>query len=258
MILRFLFFSTFCSIFSFGQELNEFDSIPYNKEFNFKLIDEGMIVENDESLECLIIVFHQLNFKNAELSIANNPKLKEIKIFGSNQEFINLVSQLKLDSLTHLFIQNFKEKTLYIPKFSTLEHLSIQSSELIELNMTQSEMVKLYILDIETPKLKEWKSEKSFFNLSLIHLKAELLVYFPIENMPNISQFVYYCSFVDLPFNLCSYKDLKFMSFDNYHPIQIDKCMIKKIKNGVYSNLTIYENIGGKVISEINSKDKLK
>lgn len=240
----------------FCQELREYDLIPYNEEFNFKILDENDVIEKDDSLEALIIVFKSPVYKNAERSISNNPQLKEIKLFASSQELLKFISESKLHSLTHLFIERYEGASLEIPAFLTVEHLTIQSSVLASLNMTIASLDKLDILDIEAPSLKDWRTAKSYSELGLINLNAPLLEYFPIESMPKISQFSYYSSFKELPINLCNYKDLLFISFTNYVPIQVDKCFKKMIETGVYSNLTIYDKIDGKVISETLSKDR--
>ncbi len=240
----------------FSQELSEHDLKPYNDELNFKIIDENAILEMNDSLEAVIIIFNKPIFKNAELSISNNPQLKEIKLFTASQELLKYISNSKLPRLTHLFFERYQDSVLEVPSFPNIEHLTIQSSELVNLNMEESELDKLDILDIDAPKLKNWRTAKLFPQLGLINLKAPLLEYFPIENMPKISQFSYYCSFKELPLNLCEYKELLYISFCNYTPVHADKCFLKKIKKGVYSDLTIYDKIDGKIVSETLSKDR--
>lgn len=240
----------------FSQELKEYDLKPYNKELNFKIIDENDVVEKDDSLEALIIVFKNPRYKNAELSISNNLQLKEIKLFGCNQELLKFISESNLQRLTHLFFERYEDSVLAIPPFPIVEHLTIQSSELISLNMVNASLDKLNILDIETPKLKNWSTVQFFPQLELIELNAPLLEHFPLENIPKIFQFSYKCSFKELPLNLCNYMELQHISFSNYIPIQVDKCFKKKIKKAYYSNLTVYNRIDGKVISETLSKDR--
>lgn len=240
----------------FSQELSEHDLIPYNDELNFKIIDENTILEKNDSLEALIIIFNKPFFKNAELSISNNAQLKEIKLFTASQELLEFISNSKLPRLSHLFCARYQDSILELPSFPNIEHFTIQSSELVKLFMEGSELDKLNILDIYAPKLKNWRTAKFLPQLGLINLKAPLLKYFPIENMPKISQFSYYCSFKELPINLCEYKELLYISFCNYAPVQADKCFLKKIKKGVYSDLTIYDKIDGKIVSETLSKDR--
>lgn len=247
------------SIFSghtYCQDLKPYDLEPYNKDFNFKLIDDSEVVEKNDSLQAIIIVFKNQEYANARLSINNNPQLKEIKLFASNQDFLEFIAESKLKDLTHVFFERYRDSQLEIPSFPTIEHLTIQSSELVSLNMINSSLNKLDILDIETPKLTDWKTNSTYPELGLINLTAPLLDKFPIEKMPNISQFSYYCSFKELPLNLCEYKELLYISFCNYSPVQVDKCFLKKIKKGVYSDLTIYDKIDGKIISETLSKDR--
>lgn len=252
ILLYFILFSTILN----SQELREYDLKPYNQDLNFKIIDENDIIEKDDSLEALIIIFKNTFYKNVELSISNNPQLKEIKLFSSSQEMLKFISESKLNKLTHVFFERYEGKTLDVPSFPIIEHLTIQSTELDNLNMINASLDKLDILDIDAPKLTEWSTTNFYPQLGLINLNAPLLENFPIENMPKIVQFSYYCSFKEWPLNLCEYKELSFISFKNYYPLQANKCFKKKIKKSVYSNLTIYDKIDGKVISEILSRDR--
>lgn len=238
------------------QELKEYDLRPYNDSVNFRLLDEDDVIDKDESLEALIIVFKKPVFYNAELSLKNNPQLKEIKLFAANHDLLDFLSHLESPHLTHLFFQRFDGSSLEIPPFPSLQHLAIQSEKLSSLNMINSNMDNLKILDIVAPKLDDWVSDKSFPLLGLIHLNAPLLGKFPIENMPEISQFSYHCSFIELPLNLCTYKKLRYISFNNYYPVQVDQCVKTIIHKGVYSNLTIYDKLNGTAISQILSKDR--
>lgn len=256
MNISFLVFSLIFSMTTYSQKLNESDLKPYNNELNFKILDENDLLEKNESIEAVIFVFNKPMYKNAERSISNNPQLKEIKLFGSSQELLTFISDSKLPKLTHLFFKRYKGSVLEIPPFPILEHLTIQSLLLVSLNMEKGEMNKLDILDINAPKLRKWKSAESIPNLGLIELKAPLLDSFPIVHMPKITQFYYECSFKVLPENLCDYADLSYISFNNYCPVQIDACIKKKIKQGVYSNLTVYDQIHGKILSEVESKDR--
>lgn len=244
------------SKFTFTQELREYDLKPYGEELNFKVINENEILEKNDSLEAIIIVFNEAIFKNAEISIRNNPQLKQIKLFGSNQALLKSISDSKLPNLTHLFFERYEGSVLEIPSFPNIEHLRIQSLSLIGLNMVNGELNKLDILDIESPKLMNWKTVDFFPKLGLINLNAPLLEIFPIKNMPKIFQFSYFCSFKELPLNLCKYKELSHISLTNYSPVEVNSCLIKKIKKGVYSNLTIYDGIDGKIISETLSDDQ--
>lgn len=251
-IITFILFSNII----FCQELSEYDLSPYNNDFKFKIIDENEIVEKDDSLEALIIVFKKPIYKNAEISISNNLQLREIKLFYSNQDILNFIAESKLPLLTHLFCEKYADTLLEIPAFPNVQHLTIQSSEVKNLNMVNSLLDKLIILDIQTPQLKNWYSAKYLPQLELIELDAQSLEYFPIENMPKIFQFSYYCSFKELPLNLCEYKDLLHISFSNYFPLRVEKCLQEKLKNSFHSKITIYDKIDGKVISEIFSKDR--
>jgi hypothetical protein len=249
----------FCLVFSkilFSQDLDEYDLKPYNDNLNFKILDENEILEKDESIEALILVFNNPIFKNAELSIANNPQLKEIKLFASNQELLKFISDSKLNNLTHLFFEGYDDSILEIPAFPKIEHLTIQSTELVSLKMINASLDKVVVLDIDAVKLADWVTAKSLPNLGLINLKAPLLEVFSIENMPKITQFSYYCSFREMPPNLCKYEELLFISFNNFVPVKVDKCLEKKIKKSVYSNLTVYDKYDGAIISQTLSNDR--
>lgn len=243
--------------FAFSQEFKDYELQPYNKEFRYKLIDENTVVDEDDSLEALIIIFKHPVFENAQLSFRNNPQLKEIKLFMPNQEIIKFISENNLQSLTYLFIERYGGNTLEIPSFPGLEHLTIKSSTLESLNMVNAALDKVIILDIEAPKLTEWKTSASMPNVELINLQAQLLSNFPIEQMPKIFEFMFSCSFKVLPNGLCDYSDLRLISFTNYAPLIPDDCLITKIENCVYSNLTIYNKIDGEKIHEILSKDQI-
>jgi hypothetical protein len=244
------------SKFLFSQELGDYDLEPYNDGVNFKVLDQNDAIEKNESLEALIIIFKSPNYQNARISISNNPQLKEIKLIGSNQELINFISESNLPNLTHLFIKRYESIELEIPSFPKLENLEIQSNYVKNLKMENANLDKLNILSIDAPKLKDWTTDKFFPKLGLIELKAPLLENFPIENMPEINQFSYYCSFKQMPLNLCSYDELKFISFENYFPFKVEECFNEKIRKGIFSNLTIYDKIDGKVITELLSKDR--
>lgn len=95
-----LIITLFFSKFLFSQELSEYDLKPYNDELNFKLLNENDVLEKNDSLEALIIIFNEPILKNAKLSISNNPQLKEIKLFAASQELLKFISDSKLSKLT--------------------------------------------------------------------------------------------------------------------------------------------------------------
>jgi hypothetical protein len=114
----------------------------------------------------------------------------------------------------------------------------------------------LEILEMDAPNLVSWKSETTYPALSLIDLDAPLLTVFPILNMPKINEFSYCCCFKELPKNLCTYKGLEMISFENFCPVKVDKCLVAMVEKGEYSNLTVYDKADGKILIDINSKDK--
>jgi hypothetical protein len=228
----------------------------YNKDSELAVVRDGEILEKNDSIQALIIVINDGIINNAKQSISNNLHLQEVQIYNGNQDLLDYIASLKLPNLKHLFYNNFEYQSLNIPQFPTLELLKIQSQKLESLNMTNSQLDKLEILDIDTPNLTVWKTDKNFPKLGLINLNATKLDFFPIEQMPQIRQFSYYCSFEALPLNLCSYTNLKFISFNNYGQVKIDKCFKQKIKAAIYSNITIYDKELGKPIREILSDDR--
>ena len=243
------------SNFFLCQQLENRDLQAYN-DFGFKIAYENEIVAMNKNIEALIIIFKSSNFDNAKQSILNNPQLKELKLFYAPQEFIDFISESNLKNLTHLFVHRYKASLLDFPPFQTLEHLSIESNKLTKLNMKKSTCEKLFILDIEASNLILWQTNKTFPQLGILSLDASLLQDFPIENMPMISQLNLHCSLKKLPEHLCDYKDLLYISVNNFHPVEVNKCFIKKISKGVYSNITIYDSNNGKVIFEALSKDR--
>lgn len=229
---------------------------PYNDDLKFKVIDGNTVLGKEASVKALVIKYTMNSDEKIKLSIRNNPQLQEIKLFGASQEIVNFISELKMTNLTHLLLDDYKKQTLIIPAFPTLEHLSVDSEKLQSLSMENALLDKLNILSLETPELTDWKTAKHFPTLGLIDLTAPKLAYFPIESMPSIVQFAYYCSFNELPENLCSYKELVFISFENYVNVKAEDCFIQMVKNGNYSNLSVYDKIDGEKLFEVLSKDR--
>ena len=229
---------------------------PYNEDLKFKVIDENTALGKETSVKALVIKYTGNSDEKIKLSIRNNPQLQEIKLLGASQEIVNFISELKMTNLTHLLIEYYNKETLIIPALPTLEHLSVDSEKLQSLLMENAMLDKLNILSLETPELTDWRTAKHFPTLGLIDLTAPKLTYFPIENMPSIVQFAYYCSFSELPKNLCSYKELVFISFENYVNVKAEECFIQMVKNGNYSNLSIYDKMDGNKLFEVLSKDR--
>lgn len=229
---------------------------PYNEDLKFKVIDENTALGKETSVKALVIKYTGNSDEKIKLSIRNNPQLQEIKLLGASQEIVNFISELKMTNLTHLLIEYYNKETLIIPALPTLEHLAVDSEKLQSLSMENAMLDKLNILSLETPELTDWKTAKHFPTLGLIDLTAPKLTYFPIENMPSIVQFAYYCSFSELPKNLCSYKELVFISFENYVNVKAEECFIQMVKNGNYSNLSIYDKMDGNKLFEVLSKDR--
>ncbi len=240
------------SVFVIGQEKYE----PYNDDLKFKIIDDNAVLGKETSVKALIIKYTGNSNEKIKSSLRNNLQLKEIKLLGTDQEILNFISELKMTNLTHLLINGYESENLVIPVFPTLEHLSVDSEKLKSLSMENALLDKVEILSMNTPELTDWKTAKYFPVLGLIDLTAPKLTWFPIENMPAIVQFAYYCSFKELPKNLCSYKELAFISFENYVDVKAEECFIEMVKKGNYSNLSVYDKMDGKRLFEVLSKDR--
>ena len=231
------------------------DLMPYNEDFEFEVMDDDEVIPRNDSLHALIIdAGHSV--KNIETSLKNNPQLREVKLLASSQEILDVFGRVKLDFLFFLLIENYTGTTLNLPVIKSLEFLQIHATELKSLDISKSLLSRLEILEMDALNLVSWKSETTFPALSLLDLDAPLLTVFPILNMPKINEFSYSCSFKELPKNLCTYKELEMISFENYCPVKVDKCFVSMIEKGEYSNLTVYDKPDGKILMDINSKDK--
>ncbi len=246
-----VFISLLISLTFFSQE----DLSPYNEDFEFEVMEEDEVIPRNDSLHALIIDVGN-SVKNIETSLKNNPQLREVKLMASSQEILDVFGHVKFDSLFFLVIENYTGTTLNLPVFKSVEFLQIHATELKLFDITKSQLLRLEILAMDAPHLVSWKSETTYPALSLIDLDAPLLPVFPILNMPKINEFSYSCSFKELPKNLCTYKELEMISFENYCPVKVDKCFISMIEKGVYSNLTVYDKPDGKILMDINSMDK--
>ena len=231
------------------------DLTPYNDDFEFEVMDDDEVIPRNDSLHALIIDAGN-SAKNIEISLKNNPQLREVKLMASSQEIVDVFGRVNFDSLFFLLIENYTGTTLNLPIIKSLEFLQIHATELKSLDITKSQLSCLEILEMDAPNLVSWKSETTYPALSLIDLDAPLLTVFPILNMPKINEFSYSCSFKELPKNLCIYKELQMISFENYCPVKVDKCLVAMVEKGEYSNLTVYDKPEGKILIDINSKDK--
>ncbi len=245
LLISFLVFQSF-----FSQDL-----APYNEDFEFEVMDDDEVIPKNDSIHALIIDAGN-SVKNIEISLKNNPQLREVKLMTSSQEVLDVLGRVKFDSLFFLVIENYIGTTLNLPIIKSLEFLQIHATELKSFDISKSLLSRLEILEIDAAYLVSWKSETSYPALSLIDLDAPRLTVFPILNMPKINEFSYSCSFKELPKNLCTYKELEMISFENYCPVKVDKCFVSMIEKGEYSNLTVYDKKDGKILMDINSKDK--
>jgi hypothetical protein len=161
-----------------------------------------------------------------------------------------------MDSLFFVVVENYTGTNLNFPPVKSLEFLQIHSETLKSLDISKSQLSRLEILEIETPLLTSWKSELTYPELTLIDIDAPFMTVFPIQHMPKINEFTYSCALKELPKNLCTYKTLEMISFENHCPVKVDKCLIAMVEKGEYSNITVYDKPDGKILLDINSKDK--
>ena len=228
---------------------------PYNEDFEFEVMDEDEVISRNDSLHALIIDTGN-SVKNIEISLKNNPQLREVKLMSSSQEILDIFGRVKLDSLFFLVIENYTGTTLNLPVIKSVEFLQIHATELKSLDISKSLLSRLEILEMDAPNLVSWKSETTYPQLALLDLEAPILHVFPIMQMPKITEFSFSCSFTELPKNVCLYSKLKTIAFENLCPVKVDKCLISMIEKGVYSNLTVYDKPDGKILVDINSLDK--
>lgn len=231
------------------------DLTPYNEDFEFEVMDDDEVIPRNDSLHALIIDAGN-SLKNIEISLKNNPQLREVKLMASSQEILDVLGRVKLDSLFFLLIENYTGTTLNLPIIKSVEFLQIHATELQLLDMRNSQLYRLGNLELEIPSLLTWKSEATYPRLTFLDIEAPLLTIFPILKMSNIQEFSFSCSLKELPKNLCSFTKLRTLAFENLCPVKVDKCLISMIEKGVYSNLTVYDKPEGKILMDINSKDK--
>ena len=231
------------------------DLTPYNEDFEFEVMDDDEVIPRNDSLQALIIDAGN-SVKNIEISLKNNPQLREVKLMASSQEILDVIGRVKLDSLFFLLIENYIGTTLNLPIIKSVEFLQIHATELQLLDMRNSQLFRLENLELEIPSLLTWKSEATYPQLALLDIEAPTLHVFPIMQMPKITEFSFSCSFIELPKNVCLYSKLKTIAFENLCPVKVDKCLIAMVEKGVYSNLTVYDKPDGKILVDINSLDK--
>lgn len=241
-----------CLVFQsyFSQDLK-----PYNEHFQFEVVEGDEVVEHDNSLQALVIDAGN-SLKAIEASLRNNPQLLEVKFMSASQEVLELLGHLPMDSLFFVIVENYKGTSLNFPLVKSVEFLQIHSETLKSLDMSKSQLTRLEILALEIPLLTSWKSELTYPELTELDIDAPILTSFPIHHMPKINEFTYSCSLKELPKNLCTYKALEMISFENHCPVKVDKCLIAMVEKGEYSNITVYDKPDGKILLDINSKDK--
>jgi hypothetical protein len=226
-------------------------------ELKGQVISNQQSIGNDSTLEALAVFFKDSACTQIAAVLQHNPGIQELHVMNPPPHFFGMLSTLA-PNLTHLFIKEYSNETLVMPSLPRVEILYIKSSVLTVLDMTKSELPLLEILDVSAEKLSKWYSVSALPTLGLIELNAPLLQVFPIDSMPNIVQFSYYCSLVELPANLCDYRTLMYISFENYGKIEVSKCLRKKLRDAVYSNISVYDKIDGKLSFELHSSDYFK
>ena len=236
---------------SFGQNLE-----PYNAEFKFQVVTGNNALKADSTVEAIIIVCDSVSIKNAYHSVEENLQIKELKLINPDQMLINEFASLELKNLHYLFIDAYRHESLQISKFPNVEVFSVTSERLEKLDMVGAQFQKLAVLGVHAVELREWTSDSALPSLELLDIMAPHLDSLPILLMPQLYEFVFFCSFTSMPKDLCKYEELSLMSFNNFTAIPVDDCIIEKIKSGVYSNLTVFESISGKELLKVVSNDR--
>jgi hypothetical protein len=160
----------------------------------------------------------------------------EGKYFGSN------ISQADLDLL---FVNNpnldwldfdYKDTTLTLPNFKTLDILAIQS-EVLQKIVFPDTILELGLIDFNIPSLTSITE--------------------PVA--PNLFQITLYASLDSLPNFICTAPELSLVDIKNYKEIMWPDCMEKRFINGPFelSSCEILDAKDGNTISKIVSPDKV-
>lgn len=238
-----------------GQRIKNYEF--YNDELIGQVISNQDSLIIDSTLEALAVFFKDSACTQIFTILQYNQGIKELHLMNPPPHFFGMLSVLA-PNLSHLSIKEYSNATLVLQPLPKVEILEIKSSVLTMLDLTKAELFQLEILDISAEKLSAWYCASSLPSLGLIELKAPLLNEFPINSMPNITQFSFYCSLEKLPDNLCEYAELMYISFENYRKIEVSKCLRKKLRDAVYSNISVYDKIDGKLSFELHSSDYFK
>jgi hypothetical protein len=161
----------------------------------------------------------------------------EGKYFGSN------ISQSDLDLL---FVNNpnldwlefdYKDTTLTLPDFKTLDILAIHS-EVLQKIVFPDTIIELGLIDFNIPSLTSIKE--------------------PVA--PNLFQLTLYASLDSLPNVICTAPELTLVDIKNYKDIMWPDCMEERFVNGPFelSSCEILDGKDGNTISKIVSPDKVE
>lgn len=161
----------------------------------------------------------------------------EGKYFGSN------ISQADLDLL---FVNNpnldwldfdYKDTTLTLPNFKTLDILAIQS-EVLQKIVFPDTILELGLIDFNIPSLTSITE--------------------PVA--PNLFQITLYASLDSLPNFICTSSELRLVDIKNYKDITWPDCMEERFLNGPFelSSCEILDGKDGKYSRKIISPDKVE
>jgi hypothetical protein len=161
----------------------------------------------------------------------------EGKYFGSD------ISQADLDIL---FVNNpnldwlafdYKDTTLTLPNFKTLDILAIQS-EVLQKIVFPDTILELGLIDFNIPSLTSITE--------------------PVA--PNLFQITLYASLDSLPNFICTAPELSLVDIKNYKDIMWPDCMEERFVNGPFelSSCEILDAKDGNTISKIVSPDNVK
>ncbi len=153
------------------------------------------------------------------------------------------ISQADLDLL---FVNNpnldwldfdYKDTTLTLPNFKTLDILAIQS-EVLQKIVFPDTILELGLIDFNIPSLTSITE--------------------PVA--PNLFQITLYASLDSLPNFICTSSELRLVDIKNYKDITWPDCMEDRFINGPFelSSCEIFDGKDGTTISKIVSPDKVE
>lgn len=227
---------------------------PYNQELRLSIIDSDEPISGMDSTVALFVYCDRI--KNPISFLQQLGSIRELHLLKARQAHIDQINNFTLPNLTHLFIEHFQEDSLYIEPINSVEHLAIFSDSLIFLDASDSLWEKVEILDVQARRLIKWRGKTDFPEVSLIHMATPSLTDVPYFSAKNVNELLWECSLDSFPKWFCSSSSMRFISVKFFRYIDVENCFIEKVQNGVYSDLTVYENGNLVPLLEVISKDR--